>query len=38
MDAMPPRPLPRRHMPMTRDELDARGIGAPDVVLVTGDA
>ena len=33
MDGMPP-----RHLPMTRAELDARGIDAPDVVLVTGDA
>src|SRR4051812_5738200 len=29
---------PRRHLPMTRAELDARGIGEPDIVLVTGDA
>jgi uncharacterized radical SAM protein YgiQ len=27
-----------RHLPMTRAELDGRGVGAPDVVLVTGDA
>jgi len=27
-----------RHLPMTRAELDERGVGAPDVVLVTGDA
>src|SRR6476646_6197461 len=33
MGAMPP-----LHLPMTRAELDARGIDAPDVVLVTGDA
>ena len=38
MDGMPPRPRPPGHMPMTRAELDARGIDAPDVVFVTGDA
>ena len=38
MDGMPPRHLPPAIMPMTRAELDARGIDAPDVVLVTGDA
>ena len=38
MDGMPPRHLAPRHLPMTRAELDARGIDAPDVVLVTGDA
>ncbi len=31
-------PMPVRHLPMTRAELDARGVDAPDVVLVTGDA
>lgn len=30
--------MPPRHLPMTRAELDARGVDAPDVVLVTGDA
>ena len=38
MDGMPPRHRPPGHLPMTRAELDARGIDAPDVVLVTGDA
>ncbi len=32
------RAAPRRHLPMTRAELDERGIGDPDVVLVSGDA
>ena len=30
--------MPPRHLPMTRAELDAQGVDAPDVVLVTGDA
>ena len=30
--------MPSRHLPMTREELDARGVQEPDVVLVTGDA
>ena len=29
---------PKKHLPMTRKELDERGIDAPDIVLVTGDA
>ncbi len=29
---------PRRHMPMSRRELDEMGIDRPDVILVTGDA
>ena len=32
------RAAPRRHIPMTRAELDERGIAEPDIVLVTGDA
>src|SRR5690349_1351729 len=29
---------PPRHLPMTRAELDERGIAEPDIILVTGDA
>src|SRR5437763_16917265 len=32
------REAPRRHLPLTRRELDERGMAAPDIVLVTGDA